>query len=82
MFLNQMNSTELALVILVSMGAAVDIFQFSWIVAKAYKKMRQRIYDHVRKQILIDQHLNNIKQNKQEETGNLFPGLEADNEQK
>jgi len=48
------------------MGSIVDIFQFTWIAKKAYSKMRDGMYDRIKKEVLLDQ-IRHLKKEKKRE---------------
>ena len=49
------NTWERLGMVVLLMGSIVDIFQFTWIIKKAYSGFKRRLYDRVRKEILLDQ---------------------------
>ena len=50
-----LNTWERFFAVVIVMGSVVDIFQFTWLVRKSYAKMREKVYDRVRKEILLSQ---------------------------
>lgn len=45
------------MVAVVVMGSIVDIVQFSWILKRAYNGFKSRLYDKVRKEILLAEYI-------------------------
>ena len=60
------NTWERLGMIVLLMGSIVDIFQFTWIAKKAYQGLKRKLYDRIRKEILLDQ-MNHIKKETKEE---------------
>ena len=50
----------------------VDIFQFTWLIKKSYSGIKNRIYNQVKKDILLNIH------NKKSEEDGPFPGFKED----
>lgn len=44
------------IVSIVVLGSLVDLIQFSWIIKKQMRRVRKRMYDRVRREILLEQH--------------------------
>ncbi len=51
---DQANTWERAGMVILLIGSIVDIFQFTWIVKKAYRKFKEKIYKKVREEIFLE----------------------------
>lgn len=52
---DQLNDWERIGACVMLLSAFVDIFQFSWILQKGYQNAKKKLYDRIRKEILLDQ---------------------------
>ena len=49
----QLSTVERFFGIIIVMGAIVDIFQFSWIVKRSINGIKKKMYDSIRKELLL-----------------------------
>jgi len=53
---DNLSTLEKCAAAVVIMGSVVDIVQFSWIVKKSYQAMKARMYDKIKKELLLEKH--------------------------
>lgn len=69
----KMTTMERVFSIVVVMGSIVDIFQFTWLIKRSYFNLRKKLYNKVRKEILLNMH-----EEKSEKDKKPFLGFEED----
>ena len=70
----QLGQWEKIGLLFILMGSIVDLVQFSWIIKTWFCKIRNNIYNRVKKEILLDQ-LTTSQEKHEKET---FPGIKVD----
>lgn len=52
---DKLNDYERAAVVLMLLSAFVDIMQFSWMVRKGWVEIKKKLYDKIKKELLLEQ---------------------------
>lgn len=50
----KLTTTEKIFSLIVVMGSIVDIFQFTWIIKKAYSSVRDKVYANAKKELILE----------------------------
>lgn len=58
---DQLGLIEKASVCVVVIGSIVDIFQFTWLLKRAYVKAKRALYNRVRQELLLSQYKDKIE---------------------